>query len=177
MTPVIFCRIESEFRSRTIFLYFVKGLKTILDWGANTPDMCPDISIKPSFSGVREHAMCGAFPPHRIHLNPAGKRLQTWLVRSAHSKNIHLVKENTGLWGTNWEEFDPQYKGVFQRGGEEGGRKSWSQEEGWRGGGQGKRGMLESEWEIWERQAQEWMRREQWRYKMKMGQNAQTGVL
>lgn len=113
---------------RTIFLYFVKGLKITLDWGANTPDMCPDISIKPSFSGVRGHdAMCEAFPPCRIHLNPAGKWLQTWLVQSAHSKNIHLVKENTGLWGTNWEEFDPQYKGVFQRGGEEGGRKSWSQ--------------------------------------------------
>lgn len=61
------------------------------------------------------------------HLSSAGQRLQTWLLRSLHSKNIHLV-EKTQVCEAQIEEFDPQYKGVFQRGGEEGGRKSWSQE-------------------------------------------------
>lgn len=48
-------------------------------------------------------------------------------VQSANSKNIHLV-EKIHVCEAQIEEFDPQYKGVFQRGGEEeGGRKSWGQ--------------------------------------------------
>lgn len=71
--------------------------------------------------------MCGAFLPHRIHLNPAGLGLQTrpFTQQTAKTftwwKKIHVCEAQI-------EEFDPQYKGVFQRGGgEEGGRKSWSQ--------------------------------------------------
>lgn len=144
--------------------------------GANTPDMCPDISIKPSFSGVRGHAMCGAFPPHRIHLDLAGKWLQTQLIQSAHSKNIHLVKKKQVCEAQIERNLTLCIKVSFREKGRREGvgarrglRRRWSGET---------RGMLESEWERGQnvRKAEEGMRREQWGL-MKMAQRGNNKVV
>lgn len=88
--------------------------------------------------------MCGAFLPHRIHLNPAGLGLQRWPFSQQTAKTFTWWKKYTFV-RHKLRNLTLSIKVSFREEGGEGGRKSWSQ------GRDGEevvgetRGMLESE--------------------------------